>query len=156
MKRYKEDGSNQSTLYEIRMTPTPPNGVPLLRQKEYPTPPNGDEPYPEEPEVSKDTISAYERKKEFVLFSQNSTSVTASVIGDFLELGWNPRKDETVETFRKWLADLASVHGMTAEQMRAESTRWKLYWLTREKKKNLKACFMNNPSLPNNKKKWAR
>lgn len=101
-------------------------------------------------------IAKKDSLKEFREFIIENQTVTSKIVSHLFELWWTPRKDETIETFRKWITDLALVNSLTPEQLLAISERWKLYWQTvpRKERKNWKATFMNNPELPNNKQKW--
>jgi hypothetical protein len=76
------------------------------------------------------------------------------VIKDMRRLNWKPAANETPDKFREWLAELATMYGLTRTDVINASQEWRIYWESRTDKpvKQHKTSLMNSIAF-NHKRK---
>ena len=98
---------------------------------------------------------------EYMKLWENDT-VSYCLLSWFYKLGYVPRDDETIGDFREWIKAISENNGLSPVDMKSIADEWWLYWFwvlkddKWKKIKNYRQTFANTPSLPNNKKRYAK
>lgn len=113
------------------------------------------QPYNDNKSDSDSKNDSKNNNKEFNEFYQESLNIsiesrnaTQFLVVCFYDLWYVPAKNETVESFREWLIDIAKLKSKSANEMIEIINSWHTYWKDNKKPvKNHKASLLNHYSL---------